>query len=442
MRRKLTKLLVDRIGPPKTGRLEIWDTLLPGFGMRVTDKGSRSYFAMFRVGGRLRRLTLGDARVVDLDEARELARAALQRAARGEDPTRPRDERASRGGDTVAAAIAAFLADERARGLRAVADTEGPLRREFLGQVREGSGTERTWVNGKDRLWRDRPVREIERRDIVQRLDDIKRRAGKHAARHALAAIRKFFNWCEEGERFGVVTSPCARIRDKTIGVTGRDLKRQRVLDNAELKDVWLASEGLCAYGSVVRLLMLTGQRVSDIARAKWSEIDLKEATLAVPPERYKTGIGQLVPLPPLAIALFEDQPRSKRYVFTTTGGAKPINGFSKAKDKLDAAIAERREKDRREPMPAWILHDLRRTVRTRLVSDLGVDAFIAERVLGHALPGLHGVYDQGSHRPQKREALERWATRLVQIIGQAPTSGGAQVIPSEEVKRRREKRA
>jgi integrase len=158
-----------------------------------------------------------------------------------------------------------------------------------------------------------------------------------------------------------------------------------------------------------------------------------------VPPERYKTGIAQEVPLSPLAIEILSTLPRFERgsYIFTTTAGARPVSGLSKMKARLDAVIAKRREDRRADPMLAWVLHDLRRTVRTRLVSDLNVEAFTAERVIGHTLPGLHGVYDQGTHRPQKRDALERWSAALAAIVDVPPAPGGA-VVPAEEVDRRR----
>jgi hypothetical protein len=88
--------------------------------------------------------------------------------------------------------------------------------------------------------------------------------------------------------------------------------------------------------------------------------------------------------------------------------------------------------------MPAWIFHDLRRTVRTRLVSDLGIESFIAERVIGHALPGLHGVYDQGTHRDAKRAALEKWADALAGIVRPRPGPGNKKVISADEVEKRR----
>ena len=214
------------------------------------------------------------------------------------------------------------------------------------------------------------------------------------------------------------------------------------MLDDAELRDVWHAAEGLhYPFGPLVQVLLLTGQRLNDIARARWSEID-SEHVLTVPPERYKTGIGQQVPLPPRAIAILGEVPRFQgTYVFTTTAGAKPVNGFSNCKGKIDAIISQQREQDGRERMPPWVLHDLRRTVRTRLVGDCGVEAFIAERVIGHTLPGLHGVYDQGTHLPQKRDALARWERRLLAIVEPGEPLAQAVVPPEELVRRRKGRR-
>ena len=191
----------------------------------------------------------------------------------------------------------------------------------------------------------------------------------------------------------------------------------------------------------LVRLLALTGQRLNDIASARWSEIDLDKEVLVVPAERYKTGSSHEVPLSPLAVKMLRALPRFKGHVFTTTGGARPVSGLSKMKARLDRAIAKRREERGDGPMPPWVFHDLRRTVRTRLVSDLGVDAFVAERVIGHTLPGLHGVYDQGTHRPQKRDALERWATALAAIVEPTRAPDGAIVLADEVDRRRRSRR-
>jgi len=294
-------------------------------------------------------------------------------------------------------------------------------------------------------IWRARPVAEITRRDVIARLDEIKASRGKFAARHALNAIRRFFAWAAESERFGLDESPAERIKDKTFGIGGRDLKRRRVLDDDELRDVWEAAATLgYPQGSLVQELMLTGQRLNDVARARRPELDVPGAMLKVPPERYKSGVAHEVPLAKRAVQIIQGMPRfASGFIFTTTGGARPIGAFSKMKSKLDAYIAKAREKRDAEPMKPWILHDLRRTVRTRLMSDCGVDAFIAERVIGHALPGLHGVYDQGTHRPQKRAALEKWEAVLLGIVEPSPAKAARErkVVPPDEVERRRKRK-
>ena len=186
---------------------------------------------------------------------------------------------------------------------------------------------------------------------------------------------------------------------------------------------------------------MLTGQRLNDVAHAQREDIDIGTGVLAVPPERFKTGVAQEVPLTPKAIEILNGLPKfSDGYVFTTTAGARPISGLSKMKARLDQVVAGQRKKNGAKPMPPWVLHDLRRTLRTRLTSDLDVDAFIAERVLGHALPGLHGVYDQGAHRTQKRAALEKWEAELARDRGLYGSKDNG-IVSAEEVQRRHKRR-
>jgi integrase len=457
----LKPALSAKPGGPKR-RYIVWDAAQPHLGVRVTETGARSFVVIRRLPGARNPVThvLGSYPALTLKAARDAAPGIIATILGGKHPREVEAEQqrtsARKRRDTFATAVAAFIEDERAKELRSSGGTEAVLLREFLGQTWQRVEIEQEgikkkiieWHNGREPIWRDRPILEIGRRDVIERLDAIKRRGGRYAARHALGAVRKFFNWCAEGERFGVETSPCANIRDKTIGIKGKDLKRSRVLTDDELRDVWHAATECGSAGAVlhsypycpmVRLLVLTGQRLNDIASARWSEIDLDNALLTVPPERYKTNTAQQVPLSPLAVEILRALPRFERgnFVFTTTSGARPVSGLSKMKARLDAAIAKRRESRRSDPMPAWVLHDLRRTVRTRLVSDLSVDAFTAERVIGHALPGLHAVYDQGTHGPQKRDALERWAAALAAIVEVPPAPRGV-VVAADEVDRRR----
>jgi integrase len=121
------------------------------------------------------------------------------------------------------------------------------------------------------------------------------------------------------------------------------------------------------------------------------------------------------VPLAPAAVALLEALPRWKgNFIFSTIGGAKPINGFSKAKARIDKLSS----------VSNWVIHDLRRTMRTHL-SALPVQDLVRELVIAHAKPGLHKVYDQFSYRDEKRRCLELWEKRLLSIV-EPPLAGVA----------------
>jgi integrase len=129
-----------------------------------------------------------------------------------------------------------------------------------------------------------------------------------------------------------------------------------------------------------------------------------------------KMDAAHLVPLTDDVLAILESLPRFKKgdYLFSTMFGAKPVNGFSKTKDRLDGAM--RAEMGELEP---WTIHDIRRTMRTGL-SALPIPDRVRELVIGHTQPGLHKVYDQHSYLDEKRRALELWAERLRTIIDPA----------------------
>jgi integrase len=164
-------------------------------------------------------------------------------------------------------------------------------------------------------------------------------------------------------------------------------------------------------YGPVFQLLILTGQREREISDASWSEIDFEKRLLTIPAARMKGGRAHEVPLAPMATGLLEDLPRwVAGCVFSTTSGAKPINGFSKAKARIDKLSG----------VSDWVFHDLRRTVRTHL-SALPVQDLVRELVIAHAKPGLHRVYDLHAYQDEKRHCLELWEKRLMAIVEPPP---------------------
>ena len=159
------------------------------------------------------------------------------------------------------------------------------------------------------------------------------------------------------------------------------------------------------------------------------SELDLDAALWTIPAERMKGDAAHLVPLS--APALIRSLPEfTGSHLFSTTAGRKPVNGFSKAKARLDYLMlaelrkdaAERGEDPGKAQLAPWVLHDLRRTGRTRL-SALPIPDIVRELVIAHAQKGLHKVYDLHSYLDEKRDALDRWAWKLRDIVDPPPSN-------------------
>jgi integrase len=167
-------------------------------------------------------------------------------------------------------------------------------------------------------------------------------------------------------------------------------------------------------YGPLFRLLLITGQRRSEVGEARWCEFDLDARLWTIPAERMKADAAHLVPLSAEAMTVLAALPRFDRgdHLFSSTFGAKPINGFSAAKARLDGLMAERLP-----GAPAgFVLHDLRRSTRTHL-SALPIPDLVRELVIAHAKPGMHRVYDLFAYIDEKRSAMDLWASRLRSIV-------------------------
>jgi integrase len=194
------------------------------------------------------------------------------------------------------------------------------------------------------------------------------------------------------------------------------------VLDKAErekIKDVPLS------FCRLVRTLLLTGLRRTEAARASWSEIeylrrnDYQGDVLTIPAARMKGKLDHAVPLTPRVLALLGRRPndaKGRPFMFSTDYGTTALSGYSKAKAALDREITPLREADRREAMPRWVLHDLRRTAKT-LMQRAGVRPDISERVLAHAIRGVEGVYDRYGYLPEKKDALTKLDALVERIL-------------------------
>jgi integrase len=242
-------------------------------------------------------------------------------------------------------------------------------------------------------------------------------------AAKALALASSIYRFGITRELGNIASNPCQFIKPSEF--VGAMAPRQRVLTDSEIALIWQATRGEIRKGvestypggPFVRLLLLTAVRRSEAARMTWSEVD--GALWVIPAHRTKTGVPHEVPLPSMAVDLLKSLPRfAGDFVFSTTGGRTPIKAFHTFKDTIDARAAKLAPPG----LVGWRFHDLRRTARTNLAA-LGVAPFIAELILGHQQKGVHAVYDVYTYQSEKREALERWANRLRDIITPAPAN-------------------
>jgi integrase len=271
----------------------------------------------------------------------------------------------------------------------------------------------------EDTGWSGRPITEITALDVRDVIKQYKDRGKIHHAHNLLGYVRRLFNWAIDQQVYaGLEASPCDRLKPKAI-IGGKKL-RNRTLNDAELRAAWIAAERMrYAYGPLFKLLMLTGARKSEVAEAQWSEFDLAKKLWTIPAERVKAAAAHIVPLSDDAVTLLKSLPcfNGGECLFSVNAGRSPVAAFSAAKHRFDAEILEAlRETDPKAKLSDFVIHDIRRTVRTGLSAIPNISDLVRELVIGHTKPGLHRVYDQYSYLDEKRFALDAWAARLRNI--------------------------
>ncbi len=405
----LTDRFIKSRKPATVGaRDDYADAIVPGLALRVTERGHRSFVLVARYPTNPKnptRRALGEYGAITLDEARERARTWLGLIQRGVDPRtqEARATAATRKQQLVTFGVVAeqFL-QRHAAGLRSGGDIRTLIEQEFV------------------KPWRDWPAADVSPVDVADAVRAIVNRGAPYQAHNAFAYLRRLYNWAIGTHEFGLTVSPVTTLRPSDL--IGKREARERILADGELKSVWDASTSTAdgmgyPYGPLIRLLILTGLREKEVAAARWQEIDLDGKLWTIPAARMKGGRAHEVPLAPEALALLKSLPRfAGDYVFTTDGGKKPVNGFGKAKTRIDKL----------SKVDGWRFHDLRRTMRTHL-SALPVQDMVRELVIAHARPGLHKVYDQHSYQAEKRRCLGLWEKRLADLL--APKRS-ADVVP------------
>lgn len=455
--RALTDRTLKALKPAPAGkRYERRDDLVTGLLVRVTETGKRTFMLQTRYPGSQQptRRSLGEYGAISLDDARQKARNWLELIRKGIDPAVAEAE-ARQAALRVQANTFAAVAEDYLR-LRVIGpDPDKPRQRRAAEVARE---FRRLFVA----LWGERPITSISRHDVLSLIEGVRDQGtaatlaaygkGKKAdkspapvqARNLLGYLKTFFSWAIERGTYGFESSPCDHLKGASI--IGERGSNDRTLDDAELSAFWQATGRLpYPYGPIYRLLLLSGLRLNEVADATWSEFDLPKGIWTIPASRMKGKNGKArphsVPLTADILAILGSLPRFNggAYLFSTTSGESPVWVTDKVKRRLDAVMLDiLRESARKRgddpakvKLPAWVNHDLRRTLRLRL-SELRVSADVAEAILAHVKPGIRGVYDRYEHFDEKRHALELWAGQL-KAITSAPKAVSVRAVPLKE---------
>jgi integrase len=380
----LNDLVIRKTAIPPAGAVQVADGRLPGFGLRVYSSGIRSFYLTYRHNGRSRRLSLGRYPFTTLSQARAKAHLALVELNRGNDPQSARPTRRDRFADVLDDFVAGYCRQHN-RATTA-AETERLLRRYFL------------------TAWQRRGLADLTKADIESVLTGILERGKVAAARHAFAAVRKLFNWCIETGRLDA--SPCAGMK-----APAKHNSRDRVLTDDELAIIWrYTGEHDDTAHTVIRLLLLTGQRTGEVCGMTWDEIDFERGIWTMAGSRTKNHKAHAVPLSTTALAILRRMPRTTSpLVFPARGKPmQPYAGYTKPKMAIDEATG----------VTGWTLHDLRRTAATGMAR-LGVSPHVIERILNHtggSLGGVAGVYNRFKYMPEMTAALALWEKHLESI--------------------------
>ena len=406
---KLTETMIDkaRLGPQQKQDI-LWDTAVTGFGVRILDGGSKTFWYQYRKAGARRGDTSRMVRIglwpaVSLADARKAARSHAGAVARGEDPAAKKLEAKRRANATLRELLAEGGEYERHLKRRHIVNTKV-----IMSGLRRGLGR----LMGKD-------VAQVTREDFVTAITAIEDQGKPGAAADLRKFIHTFCEWCvARGFVKANVMGGLRRPKQTRAEKLATEARRARALNDAEIIVVWNACEGRGSFGNVVRFLLLSGARRGEIAKLARDQI--QSDRLVLPPLSTKTGERHEVPLTELMRTVLAAQPTTlSELVFPSerTGGV--IGGWTKAVEALQHASGV-----------DFTLHDLRRTCRT-LMSRLGVESDIAELAIGHKRTGLERLYNFDEAWRLRCEGFAKVSDHVAQLLNLAAEEGKVVTIPA-----------
>jgi integrase len=386
-------------------QVDYWDAALPGFGMRVSIGGTRTWMVMYRYNARKRRMKLGNYPALSLADARDAAREVMRKAEKGEDPASER--KVQRAPMTTVAELAQLYLEEYAK----------KHKRSWKKDEQILDGEVVPLIGGKR-------VFDVKRRDIRDVLQPIIDRNALVRANHVLGVVRRMFNWA--------ITDKDLELVNPAAGITepGEVTDRHRYLRKEELPRFWaaltpslLGREGEAAF----KVLLLTAQREMEVLRMRWDDIDWEDGLWTIPAHHAKNELEHVVPLTPVVyrelaalkqkLAAETEAPEDFRpsgYVFRS-----PFN----AGEHVRRVFIEKRIIKVRQAsgIVDITVHDLRRTVTTYF-GKVKVPQEIKKKILNHTKrkkSDVTEIYDRFEYVQEKRDALMKWEKLLLRVVGE-----------------------
>jgi integrase len=372
-------------------RQVIFDEATTGLALIVSPKGKKSFSIIARdPDGKQVWKRIGDPGIMTVAEARQEAAQAVARVRAGQAAVLPPPPPVA-APETFKEVAKRFIerwVDKGGKKQDGIPlRSKGEIERQFKAYIYPA--------------WGEKPFLSIRRGQVTELMDRLVDNNGPVQADRVLATLAKLFNWYRQYDEEYV--SPIIPEMKRSGSHIAR--ARKRILSDDEIRTIWAACEKVGTFGAFVKVALLTGQRRAKVAEMKWA--DLQDGVWIIPAEaREKVNAGELT-LPKLALEIIAAQPKQEGNPFVFAGrGKKAFNSFSDGKEDLHEQA----------PIAPWVIHDLRRTARS-LLARAGVRSDIAERTLGHVIPGVEGVYDRHGYAKEKGEALTALAALVERIL-------------------------
>ncbi|HAU0773235.1 TPA: tyrosine-type recombinase/integrase [Legionella pneumophila] len=369
-----------------------------GLGVRVTPNGNKSWFYRFTLNGKRCKMSLGKYPAISIKQARELFLKAQSMKEKGINPIEHSKQEKQKYKKTVKSLILSWYTNYIEKHRKQPKQAKQQIDADIIP------------------LLGDMELEKIQPRDITNALDKIVNRGSPIHANKVLSTLKQAFNYAvSRGE---MTINPAATIRSRDIG--GIEKPRERFLTLDEIKTLWFFldsdnSRVSLQIRTALKIILLTGVRSSELRLAKWNEIDFEQSLWTIPASHTKNALVMKIHLTPLTQSLFE-------LLKAETNSSFVIPGLNDEEPLTDKAIAKAVSRiQTRVGIPHWTAHDLRRTFATQLGQTLNVDPVVIEKCLGHKMPKIMATYNKNEMLPQRKEALEKWAT-LIHDLDQHPT--------------------